>query len=72
MGSSRYWSVDGFQWVLDREDAPTLVEAAPDCRNNAHLVLHPIEVLDWSSGSESQKYAKKKNRAVVERKAGLA
>ena len=39
-------------------DAPMLVEAAPDRRNNAHLVLHPIEGLDWSSGSESQKYAK--------------
>ena len=50
--------VDGFLWVLDRQDAPKLVEAAPDRRNNAHLVLHPIEDLHWRSRNESQKYAK--------------
>ena len=37
---------------------PDSVEAVLDCHNNAHLVLHPIEDPDWSSGSESQKYAK--------------
>ena len=58
MGSSRYWSTDGFQSVMVRQDALASVEAAPDRRNIAHLVLHPTEVLDWSSGSESQKYAK--------------
>ena len=43
-------------------DAPTVVEAAPDRRNNAHLVLQPIEDLGRGSGSESPKYAKKKKK----------
>ena len=30
----------------------------PDRRNNAHLVLHPIVDLDWTSGRWSQKCAK--------------
>ena len=34
------------------------MEAAPDRRNNAHLVLHTIEDVDWDTGNESQKYAK--------------
>ena len=38
--------------------AGSTVEAAPDRRNNAHLVLHPIKDLEWSSGCESQKCAK--------------
>ena len=48
----------GARWVpagTGAPDAPTLLEAAPDRRNNAHLVLHPIKNVDWSSGSESQK-----------------
>ena len=35
------------------------MEAAPDRRNNAHLVLHSIENVEWSLGSESQKIEKK-------------
>ena len=64
----RGWKHGGFQQVLVHRTGScvywtvktrsTLVEAAPDRRNNAHLVLHPIEDLDWSSGSESQTYAK--------------
>ena len=46
----RGWEHDGLKW--GRQDAPALVEAAPDRRNNAHLVLHPIEER-WS-----QNYAK--------------
>ena len=54
----RGWEHDGFQPLLARQDAPTLEEAAPDHCNNAHLVLHPIEDFDWSSGSDSQPLAK--------------
>ena len=46
MGSSRYWPVK------------TPREAATDRRNNAHLVLHAIEDLEWRSGKESQKDTK--------------
>ena len=48
--SQRGWEHDGFQWVLLRQDALALEEAAPDLRNNAHLVLHTIIDLDWRSG----------------------
>ena len=55
---------DGFQPVLARQDALTPEEAAPDRHNNAHLVLHPIEDLDWSSGSESQKIAEQSTNFI--------
>ena len=36
----RGWEHNGFQWVLVRQDAPALVEAALDRRSNAHMVLY--------------------------------
>ena len=45
-------------------DAPTLLEAAPDRRNNAHLVLHSIWNVDWSSRSESPKEKRRQSTNV--------
>ena len=55
----RGWEHHRLQWVLVPQDAPAPVEAAPDRRNNAHLVLHSIKDLGWSSGRWSQNFGKK-------------
>ena len=66
MGSSGCWSIDGFQWVLDRQDAPALMEAALTA---ATTRMHPIEDVDWGLRKREPEIHKKNAR--TERAAGL-